>query len=221
MKTTAAGAYLTELKAADGRDIIFPLTELQGKRRGGSHICLPYFGPDLDGELAQHGYGREVEWCEVELSSERAVYRHRQTEGRFVGLEAELSYSLGDNFLQTELKVFNGAAEAMHISPGFHPYFAVNPEDIALDGQAISLDDYEPFQERPGSSRLELKGANYQVEISSDDLTHAVVWSDSRGDYLCVEPTLAGNVFYSQHQTGDFELLPGEQKSFSYKITWR
>ena len=69
------GGYVTNL-ANDEGDILFPkrtLKDAEGneKTRGGSHACLPNFGPGGASGLEQHGYGRTSDWRVVERSETR------------------------------------------------------------------------------------------------------------------------------------------------------
>lgn len=219
------GAYLTTLVDGQGSPILFPKSLIGDKVRGGSHVCLPAFGPDESGKLPQHGYGREVEWDIIASPDGRVIQcEHTQQEGLYAGLQSRLIYQLAEgadgSALQTRLSLFNRSKEDMPISPGFHPYFAVDPDDIRLNGEQISLSDFEPFQDLGTSEVMVLKTAGRTVTISSPDLQHFIVWSDVRDNYLCIEPTFAGSGF-NYYEPRDGELLhSGQRQSFEYKITW-
>lgn len=63
------GAYIEKF-SYDKKDIFFPKfeTEIKGKKkiRGGSHPCLPSFGPSEINDLKDHGYARNRDWDLVE-----------------------------------------------------------------------------------------------------------------------------------------------------------
>ena len=225
MSIDSKGAYLTELIDAQGKPILFPKSLIGDKIRGGSHVCLPAFGPDASGELPQHGYGRDVEWDIVTASDGRTVQcEYTQQEGSYAGLQSRIIYQLTERtdgaVLNTKLFLFNHSESDMPVSPGFHPYFVVNPRDITLNDEQISLTDLEPFQDYGIHESMKLQTFGRTITISSPNLQHFIVWSDSRADYLCIEPTLAGSGFnYNQPRSG--ELLPaGQSQSFSYTIEW-
>jgi galactose mutarotase-like enzyme len=221
----STGAYLLELHDSFGKPIVFPRTQLGDKVRGGSHVCLPAFGPDASGKLPQHGYGREVEWDIVTSPDGRTVQcEHTQREGLYAGLQSRIMYQLDESVdssvLQTTLSLFNQSIEPMPISPGFHPYFVVDPADIQLNGQRIALDDFEPFKSYGRHQSMTLETAGRTVTVSSPDIQDFIVWSDSRGEYLCIEPTLAGSGFDYIAPRAE-ELLPaGERRNFSYSVQW-
>jgi galactose mutarotase-like enzyme len=217
------GAYLVSLTDAKGVPILFERAELDGKRRGGSHVCLPYFGPDAVGELPQHGFGRDVTW-QVEVSEDRRTatcsYVHTEA-GLFYGLEATLVYELASDgrSLMTKLRVRNGGEAPFSLSPGFHPYFVVQPDALMLNGEAVDYVAYEPFRELPGQGVMMLETGMHTVTVESKTMPYMIVWSDARGEYLCVEPTAAGNVFDASRSDAT-PLLPGESRQYSYCISW-
>lgn len=219
------GAYLTKLTDVEGNPILFQRSLTGDKVRGGSHVCLPAFGPDASGVLDQHGYGRGVDWDFVSSSDKQTVQcDHLQQEGPYAGLQSRIIYKLTEDgetsALHTKLFLFNHSERDMPISPGFHPYFAVDPDDIRLNDEQISLADFEPFQDYGVHESMKLETAGRTITISSPDLQHFIVWSDSRGDYLCIEPTFAGSGFdYNSPREAEL-LLAQESKRFSYVIRW-
>jgi galactose mutarotase-like enzyme len=215
------GAYVVELHDESGRPVLFPRTTLEGKRRGGSHVCLPYFNPDEAGILPQHGFGRDVEWnIDVSGDAQSAVCSYDERAGIFQGLAAQIIYSLKDACFTTALTVANHGQNTFLISPGFHPYFSVDRESIVLNGKSVDLGEFEPFQSCPDMPTMTLTTNGKTVTIASDSLTHTVVWSDARGDYLCIEPTLTGGGFNSQTNQGGIEVAPGQAYKYTYTITW-
>lgn len=219
------GAYLTTLVDGQGSPILFPKSLIGDKVRGGSHVCLPAFGPDKSDTLPQHGYGREVEWDVITFPDGHTIQcEHTQQEGPYAGLQSRLIYQLAEgadgSALQTRLSLFNRSKEDMPISPGFHPYFAVDPDGIRLNGEPISLDDFEPFKPYGTHDALTLETAGRTITVSSPDLQEFIVWSDSRDNYLCIEPTLAGSGFdYNSPRPGEI-LRAGDRRDVSYVIKW-
>ena len=216
------GAYLVDLYDSTGWPILFPRTMIDGKRRGGSHVCLPYFGADATGALPQHGFGRDVEW-QVSVVSDQVIecaYVH-SAQDSFEGLEATLRYELAEagNGFTTTLSVKNGGKKPMTITPGFHPYFAVDPADVRLDGEKVDLADFEPYKEYPGTSSMTIASGGRTITVSSDDLEHMVVWTNLQGDFLCVEPTLSGHSFDST-KLGDTILEPETHVQYGYAVKW-
>ncbi len=218
------GAYLTRLTDSKGIPILFERTEIEGKRRGGAHVCLPYFGADAAGVLPQHGFGRDVEW-NVEVLDNGAVscVYEKMEQGNPTGLHARMLYELGEtktSFI-TALMIANrsGSKESFPATPGFHPYFAVDPRDVRLNGERIDLADFEPFQSFSDTSEMTIESRGRTVTVSSNDLRHIIVWTDQRGGYLCVEPTHSGHSFDSM-QPGGVVLQPGDSVSYGYTISW-
>ncbi|HMS93018.1 MAG TPA: hypothetical protein PKD28_01400 [Candidatus Saccharibacteria bacterium] len=218
-----AGGYVTELYDQDGQALLFPRTMIGGKLRGGSHVCFPYFGPDEAGIVPQHGFGRAVTW-RGEASPDRrtvtCVYDEMQDE-LFSGLHAELEYRLNEagSEFTTTLTVTNHSDQPRALTPGFHPYFAIDPTDVMLSGVRINVVDFEPFQSFPDTTQMTIETAARTVTVVSENLTHMVVWTDSKGEYLCVEPTLRGNGFDSRGEISD-GIAPGQTMIYQFSILW-
>lgn len=219
------GAYLVDLYDAAGKPILFPRTAIDGKRRGGAHVCFPYFGADAAGMLPQHGFGRDVEWDVVTTGDTEVAYSYmkRDDEGLYQGLSATITYIAHpeDNELYTGIVISNPFLRTgpQPISPGFHPYFAVNPNDVRLNGTKIDLADFEPYKEYPDTNMMVIESDGRTITISSNELKHMVVWSDAKGDYLCVEPTLSGHSFDSTRPDGTI-LEPESYTQYGYTIKW-
>ncbi len=218
------GAYLVSLTDGEGKPILFERTEIDGKRRGGAHVCLPYFGADAAGVLPQHGFGRDVEW-EIEVLSDREISCfYEEMDGEFpTGFRARMLYSLDQegNSFHTALLVMNTFRRKgpFAVSPGFHPYFAVDPKDVRFNGQKIDLADFEPYKDFPDMMEMTIESGGRTITVWSQNLLHMVVWTDMKGDYLCVEPTLSGHSFDSTKGSG-VVLQTSESESFSYNISW-
>ena len=181
------GAYVMELIDDLGSPILFNRTMIGEKVRGGSHVCYPYFGPDLAGVMPQHGFGRVVEW-RIETFGDREIVcdYEEQTDDFFKGLYARITYRLDEagSTFTTSLQVENRSNQLRAVMPGFHPYFAVDPQDVSLNGQKINVSDFEPFQLYPDRSSMELKTLGRTVTVTSPNMNQMVAWWGGEGDYL-------------------------------------
>ncbi len=216
------GAYLTRLVDGAGSPILFEQIEIDGKRRGGSHVCLPYFGADAAGVLPQHGFGRDVEWDVVAVNDHEIHCSYKEMNDElFSGLVAEIVYRLNEagNSFTTELNIANTGDKPLAVSPGFHPYFAVDPSDVRLNGERINLVDFEPYEDFPNTEEMTIETVGRAMTVSSRDLRHMVVWTNLRGDYLCVEPTHSGHSFDSAERSGNL-LHTGEAATYLYVTSW-
>ena len=101
------GAWLLNLTDAHG-DILFPKQWIEtssGKRpRGGSHVCLPNFGPGGNSGLPQHGFGRISSWMVVEQGVSRVTLELSGGERRYASLQSRITYALKENSLTMTLK---------------------------------------------------------------------------------------------------------------------
>lgn len=214
------GGYVTQLTDLSGKNILFPKKDIDGRTRGGSHVCLPCFGPDASGKHTQHGFGRDAAWLK-ELDSPKDIRLVLPSEGLPEGYEdmkAAIQYHLEPNSLSTALIVNNFGTTPLHVAPGFHPYFALD-EHASLNGEEVSLGEFQDPKVIVGN-RQTLDTNGHRITLTSKDFHTWVVWTDLRGGYLCVEPTLNGPGFDSQHPKEN-ELVPPQQvSSYSYKIEW-
>lgn len=218
------GAYLTKLLDADGRPILFSRTEIEGKTRGGCHVCLPNFGPDASGTLAQHGFGRTVDWDVVGDGPDIKELVMPQIEGEYAGLRAALRYmysSEGGSRLTMNLAVHNAGLEALRIAPAFHPYLAVpHGEKVYLNDEELDISQYADTEFIDGTTHV-LRIGDRRLTLHSDQLTKWALWTDGRGDYFCVEPTLEGPSFASPDgQYAQTLLGPDELQSYEFRIDW-
>lgn len=208
--------------AAAGEAILFPRQTIDGKMRGGSHVCAPYFGPGARPDQPQHGYAREVEWTIKEQSLGAVVLHHCQTEGEYAGLDMELRYALEEDALEMQLTAHNASSKTMRLTPGFHPYFSCEqPIDaIVVNGEAyesVALADtvYRGFED--GTIRGEVAGNTYQV--TTDSLHEFAFWTAHPDRYICLEPTLAGNSFSEQQEGAAKEYIaPGDRRQYGCHI---
>lgn len=219
------GAFLTDLSDSQGRPILFTRTTIGEKTRGGSHVCLPNFGPDSSGELAQHGFGRTSRWDLIaDESTEdgiRAVELSLDTSEvpqSYRDIQARLKYWHGPDHFSMRLTVLNGGESAMRVAPGFHPYFVAD-QPVRLNGEPIDLSAYSGTEYIDGSQHV-LELGDRKLVLSSQNLSRWALWTDQMGDYFCVEPTLAGPSFDQKSITQSEMIGPGRLKSYDLTIAW-
>ncbi|HJP81642.1 MAG TPA: hypothetical protein VJ841_04570 [Candidatus Saccharimonadales bacterium] len=214
------GAWVTNLSDQSG-DILFPkrlLVALDGnkKARGGCHVCLPQFGPGGESGLEQHGFGRTSVWEIEKRSLDMVILTLRVKEGNYTGLTAALTYQLSEHQFTMKLTVHGSAG--MKISPGFHPYFSVlrGEEDVEISGERFELSELSNTEFRVAQEQT-IELGNRTVRIWSKELPTWAIWSDQLGSYICIEPTLGGNMF----QEGKALILRDDTEySFAVGICW-
>lgn len=189
------GAYIREF-TYDGKDVFFPKfeTEIAGKKktRGGSHPCLPSFGPSEINDLKDHGYGRDFEWEVVEKSPNKVILKLAGTCG-YEGMDSFITYELSDKSLIAEIKMINESDKDLPVAPGFHPYFRAgdNFEVHGLDFGDFKLEDTYFIDAR----EVSFKAENFDVKITSENFYKFAIWTDFLDDYRCVEPCYNGKSF--------------------------
>lgn len=215
------GGYVTNLSDSYG-DVLFPKRLLQTKEgqeklRGGSHVCLPNFGPGGDSGQDQHGYGRVSEWIVEASDPTSAVLKHAGT-GAYEGLVAELRYQVEEQELTSELILTNESEVPLRVAPAFHPYFAYKG-DIEIDGEKKPLlDDFSEAVFVDGSKHIVRTGTRL-LTLLSENLPCWAQWTDQLGNYICVEPSQSGFAFSEDISRAD-ELEPGETKTYRFVMGW-
>ena len=218
------GAWLTNLSNEDG-DIIFPKRNLTAddgsvKKRGGSHVCLPNFGPGGSSGQPQHGFGRIMDWELTDKTDSSVLLTLRKGEGEYGDMESILAYQLGDDRLVMTLEVVNNGATDLRVAPAFHPYFALTEEnEIAIDGIEEPLSNLSEAQFSQGKVHT-LDAAGRTLTLTSDELQIWAKWTDQLGKYVCIEPSLNGFTFLEVSPEDREMLKPGESKTYSFTISW-
>ena len=214
-----AGAYVTKL-AADGQPILFTRQRIGDKLRGGSHVCLPNFGPDVSGELAQHGFGRVVDWKLTKDEPNIKELTLPSIAGVYTGLQATLRYDCSESGMLMRLTVVNTGRQPLRVAPAFHPYFAVPDEsDVQLNGELLDLSTYAGTEYIKGT-RQTLQVGERTLTLHSDELTTWALWTDQAAGYFCVEPSLRGQSFRRSEPDTEELLQPDEQRTYDFRISW-
>lgn len=225
------GAWLSALRDGKGRDVLLPKTmNDDGKDRGGSHVCVPYFGPDK--VLGQHGFGRTLDWTvgsrgtnQVELVLDDEQIDDERYRGLYLAQQFAYDSHHTDDGLVEEFAVVleaeNTGTEPMLLAPAFHPYFLID-ETTTLDGEPIDLATYGTAKFPEGSEHV-LQTATHEITIKSDTMTTFAVWSGGELEqrYLCVEPTQSG-ASLAEGRTDEMDMLtPGQRRTYDMTISWR
>lgn len=218
------GAYLTRLVDTGGRPILFERTLIDGKTRGGCHVCLPNFGPDASGRLAQHGFGRNLPWEVMESADAHVVeLALPHVEGDYAGLNATLRYQSEPTHMIMRLTVYNDGDDerSLPIAPAFHPYFAVpDGAEVVLNDEKLDISQYSGTEYIDGTVHV-LRIGERRLKLSSEQLTKWALWTDMRGGYFCVEPTLEGSSFATEGGSlKPTQLRRGEMKVYDFRIDW-
>lgn len=206
--------------------MLFPkrkLTAADGSRknRGGSHVCLPNFGPGGLSDQPQHGFGREMVWQVQRQTQSEVTLELPKGDEEYKNLSAMLTYALDGSSVTMTLKVINNGTDELRIAPGFHPYVSLQDGEgqVKVNEQTYDVQDLAETEFFAGESAT-LHLERRTVTIQSTELTTWALWSDQLGNYVCCEPTLGGNMFL-EDEPQEHELLPaGESRTYRAKISW-
>jgi hypothetical protein len=238
-----AGAWVTNLSLGE-RNVLYPRAELVDqnggiKKRGGLHICSPWFGPIKD---PQHGPARDAEWSRVATSTPGMnstpnsinngvrLSWFPEVGSQAEGIAHQIDYTIfgGNTFLAT-LRLKNIGTDAVaFVAPGFHPYFDTTDGTTESDirgvytpaevGGVVVLSDLDIEAECRGedpTSRNTLTLGTNKFIVTSNMRTN-VRWSDDLSCYLCFEPTVCGSSL--DPQDGAIRLRRGEEADFYMSI---
>ncbi len=219
------GAWLTNV-SDDLGDVLYPKRSLKDaagetKIRGGCHVCLPNFGAGGDSGMLQHGFARQMPWTISQQQQSAAVLTLANGKDGYEALHSTLTYILNESSITVELELVNQGDAPLRVAPGFHPYFALNPDEgrVTLNGLAHDTQDLAgtEFFEDKNTMKLELR--RRLITITSDNLPKWAFWTDQLGDYVCCEPTVGGYTFLQE--PSDQELLqPHKTLSYAMTISW-
>lgn len=215
------GAFLVSLRSF-GKDILFPRTQLKNKSgeiktRGGLHVCLPNFGPDNKFDLNQHGFGRELTWQVIKQSANRVVLLLEGGAKPYKKLQSVLEVDLSDRKLNLKLILKNLNDEVLEVAPAFHPYFATKKDEVSfrLNDEILQLNELEGTIFRDNVKSAKIGGR--EIIFNQTNLNCFAIWTDLLGNYVCVEPSFAGNAFVDG---GTEELGAGGVKVYGFGFEW-
>lgn len=213
------GAYVNEF-TKNGENIFFPKAEIKvgekTKIRGGSHPCLPHFGPCDKVNQQNHGFARESEWKVEKQEENKVVLKLNENIAGYENMVAYLTYELEADTFITDLVVENNGKEDFTITPAFHPYFAFNDaEKVFVDGGEIefnkALDDSLFY-----GDVKELKNDKFTIEFKDNNMNKFVVWSDYLDNYICVEPSYNHKALDEDREL--YTVKSGEKAEFNFTI---
>ncbi len=202
-----AGAYVTSWNV-NGKEILYIGSS---KKRTGIPLLFPYFGTSKKGR--QHGFGRDSLW-KVENQSQAHVslvlsdlYISDQAKKEFphpFNVELSIEILSGSSFTYS-LTVVNSSENPLPISPGLHPYWAINHSEKksvktngipGFDASVIDWENNPPDNDFTFEKRAEIITSDYKVVIEDISYTPSVrqmvIWSQNsqKPDYnfICFEP---------------------------------
>lgn len=217
------GAWIASLTDSEA-PILFAQTNIAlldggAKQRGGCHVCVPNFGPGGESGLAQHGFGRVLPWQVVASQPDGVLLELRGGAPGYEGLVSRLTYTLGDAILEMRLTLQNTGETPLAVAPAFHPYFAlpVGTKRVTVGEQVYDITKLAGTEFMYDTAHLAVQLGDRSLRLDSTNLPAWAVWTDQLGDYVCVEPTTAGNVFAEGVPP---QLAPRESRDYSLRIQW-
>lgn len=227
LRLQTQGAYITQLFDST-EQLLFPAQMIGQKLRGGIPVCAPIFGPGESVGLRQHGFARDVGWTVLRQTANEAVLsfdaaEHVDVPRQYHGCEMTYAMKIRENLLELSLTVENNGEAAFVCTPGFHPYFPTSDATKVTVQSDISrqFTEHELIATQflpPHQTQVAVTLENIEFIIKSNELQRYAVWSANPDKYICVEPTLQGNL--DSHASSPF-LHPGEQKRFLMSVSWR
>jgi galactose mutarotase-like enzyme len=254
------GALVTSFSVA-GKELLYldPATLNDGSKnvRGGIPVLFPSPGKlegdawraaGHAGQMAQHGFARNLAWAVRETRSDAAsasatlsLDASELTRAQYPwAFRAELTFVLEKACLRLVARVRNDSTEPMPFALGYHPYFsATDKRHIRIDTHATRVFDNVTKQaaafrgfdlelpevdlhllDHGGTvSALHLADGSRIALTGSPEFTHWVVWTRAGKQFVCLEPwTAPGNALNSGERLS--ALAPGQQQELSLAIEW-
>ena len=210
------GAYIESLRY-NYQNIFYPKNQLEingvKKDRGGSHICLPLFGPNDIYGLNRHGFGRELKWTIEEHGEQHLRYTLTPDHEDFKDVRFNLEYRIIDNKFISVLTANNYSDKDVKISPAFHPYFAFKDfDELKIDGEKIKYTKKELADTVQYEEVKSFETEDFKINFSQLHLSKYAIWTDLEDKYICLEPT------YNLVSKDYFVLKPGTEEKFYYEI---
>lgn len=188
-----------------GEDIFYPWRMVGDKARGGCPICAPWFGSSPRGEK-KHGFMRDMEADSVDVEEDVPEFVFFQ-KGR-ENYPWEMKYSTSSyvhsgGIFKMSLRIGrlnDGIASRAPVLPGFHPYFACDDaskvevysggekfQGFSNEARVLPLFDKRIIIKVPGKRTINIQLEKYFFCCGQPQM---VFWTDSPGEYFCVEPIL-------------------------------
>lgn len=223
--TLAVDSYGAQVLGLFYRDKNILHYDAEDISHSGIPLCLPNFGPLANGELVfegqayklgQHGFIRDRLLTVSAHSKNSVSYKFiadEMSKQKYpFDFQFTVIFSLSDLGLKMILNVDNLSSQAMPISPGVHPYFAVSdPDNVSFQTDALT-----------GNNNLN----NYAIEALPDSEYLEPV-SDKSGRYRVLKDLEIHLIGHSpEHITlyreGDIPIkLYSDGSVFNRLIIWR
>jgi galactose mutarotase-like enzyme len=189
-------------------DILYQGTEL---KRTGIPLLFPNWG-DSGTKLRKHGFGRDSRWSTTLLKGKNRIVMTLDSKDLpkpirqeyDYDFKTEVSFSLKKNQLLYCLSVENTGLKNMPISPGLHPYWAINHKDktkVKTTIPGFSPNDFDWDNSPPDNTYLfpgKTEISFPEIKITIEDITpqpvvkYMVVWSQPINkpdfNFICFEP---------------------------------
>jgi len=201
------------------------------------------FGQESQWSVYPH---HDADWVGLQLKVD-ATSKAPGTEA-YRGMLAILDYAIKDDessgeppSLTMDLTVANYGDWDMRFLPGFHPYLDVRSQGLS-EADTVKVDLYPEFDvprprikafsytgdELRQSARLKdfdgprgLYAGGIMAALDSRGMPTTAIWSDDISQYICFEPTAAGEL---SENPGDDQLgilSPNNTAKYRAKLSWR
>lgn len=216
-----------------GKNIIFPETIINEKKRGGIPICFPYFGKpgEAFSEMPQHGWLRD-QTLKVSRRDTNRVFLvgEKDPQKQYpwkLGYKIAMSINPKNNSLTVLLEVErlkDGVSSLAPINPGFHPYFLGDSLNAPLNffaqvegKESITNFPLESAKTENGKCVL-VRSGGFDLLMWAEECAQLVLWSDSpTKKYFCAEPVLGKPTSFNDPGSGKF-LQVGEKFRMSFSL---
>ena len=201
------GASLAFLGA--GSAFIYQMKNLEGKKRGGMHICTPIFGSSkgkgVFKNTPQYGELRDEDWKVGAHFNDRDIRMltlHNLYQKHGVVLQYVVTYSLFGANLKVTTYVNNIGSFTVPVEIAWKPYFhSPSGAKVLLGSKEYEINEAFGPQifSAPADVSLLLPGIG-RVILSLDDLyrnAYVCIWTDRRDNYICLAPMISYKKFPS------------------------
>lgn len=235
------GGILTEYHV-DGQDVFYlnkeSLYDRKQNIRGGNPILFPMAGQLTNGsyewggkayQMPNHGLVRQMPWDVVAIVCDKtyASITLQCTSNENTLQSFPFSFQVGMTYRLTKEKVTieqiysNLSDQAMPVYPGFHPYFHMQDQQVSIQTNAKTYDDYNDDAMHPFDGTLQMKGKQDAVVLNDTTepcmvirfndqknlviekdpaFSYTVVWVQEGKDFVCIEPWTAKKDEYNRKE---------------------